>query len=342
MQRMCFTRGLMLMLILMTTLTLSACGSKGQEAEQGTDNNKPKEKRDVKLMLDWMPNTNHTGLYVAQEKGFYEEEGLNVKIVQHSTGVPDALIASGTVQFGVSTQESITMARLQNVPIVSIGAIIQRNTSGFAAPKSKDIKSPKNFEGKTYGGWGSPVEETIIRTIMDKDGGDYSKLKSVNMGTADYFTAVKKDIDFAWIYYAWTGIEAKLRNEPIDMLYVNQYSKDLDCYTPVLSTSEKLIKEDPELVKAFMRATTKGYQYAIDNPEDSANILLQFVPDLNKELVLASQKWLSPKYKDDAPRWGKQKREVWANYMNWLVENKLMEKSIIVDQAFTNDFLPAS
>lgn len=353
MQRTRLERGLMLALIIMMTFALTACSGKGQEAgqgdqtsgnpaqEQGTNQNKAKEKRDVKIVLDWTPNTNHTGLYVAKEKGFYEEEGLNVEILQPSTGASDAMIASGEAQFGVSVQEGITMARQQNVPIVSIGAIIQHNTSGFAAPKSKNIK-PKGFEGKTYGGWGSPVEEMIIHTIMEKDGGDYSKLKSVNMGNADYFTAVKKDIDFAWIFYAWTGIEAELRGEPIDMLYVNQYAKELDYYTPVLSTSEKLSKEDPELVKAFMRATSKGYQFAIDNPEDAANLLLKAVPDLNKDLVIASQKWLSPKYKDDAPRWGEQKREVWANYMNWLVENKLMEKSIDVDKAFTNDFLPAS
>ncbi|MCU6339987.1 ABC transporter substrate-binding protein, partial [Enterobacter quasiroggenkampii] len=117
--------------------------------EQGTD--KAKEKRDVKIVLDWTPNTNHTGLYVAKEKGFYEEEGLNVEILQPSTGASDAMIASGEAQFGVSVQESITMARQQNVPIVSIGAIIQHNTSGFAAPKDKNIKSPKDFEGKTYG-----------------------------------------------------------------------------------------------------------------------------------------------------------------------------------------------
>lgn len=132
-------------------------------------------------------------------------------------------------------------------------------------------------------------------------------MKLISIGEADYFTAVKRDIDFAWIFYAWTGIEAELRGEPLDMLYLKDYAPQLDYYTPVLTTSEKQISENPDLVKAFLKATSKGYQYAIDHPEEAAATLSKAVPDLDAELVLASQKWLSPKYKDDAPRWGEQK-----------------------------------
>ncbi|WP_019420989.1 ABC transporter substrate-binding protein [Paenibacillus sp. OSY-SE] len=353
MQRTRMARGWLLALVMIMTVVLAACGGKGQEAApqnneaaqsgaQDQDTEQPKEKKDVKVVLEWTPNTNHTGLYVAKEQGFYEEEGLNVEIIQPGTGGADAMIASGEAQFGISIQEGITLARVQNVPIVSIAAIIQHNTSGFAAPKDKNIKTPKDFEGKTYGGWGSPVEEMVIRSLMEKEGADYDKIKNVNMGSADFFTAVKKDIDFAWIFYAWTGIEAELRNEPIDMMYVNQYSDKLDYYTPVIATNEKLIQEDPELIKAFMRATSKGYQYAIDKPEDAADLFLKAVPDLDKDLVVASQKWLSSKYQDDAARWGEQKREVWDNYMNWLLDHKLMEKAIDIDKAYTNDFLPSA
>ncbi|MBN3524011.1 ABC transporter substrate-binding protein [Paenibacillus apiarius] len=346
MQRTRMARGWLLALVMIMTVVLAACG--GQEAAshdgaaQSEGTKQPQEKKDVKVVLEWTPNTNHTGLYVAKEQGFYEEEGLNVEIIQPGTGGADAMIASGEAQFGISIQEGITLARVQNVPIVSIAAIIQHNTSGFAAPKDKNMKTPKDFEGKTYGGWGSPVEEMVIRSLMEKEGADYDKVKNVNMGSADFFTAVKKDIDFAWIFYAWTGIEAELRNEPIDMMYVNQYSDKLDYYTPVIATNEKLIQEDPELIKAFMRATSKGYKYAIDKPEDAANLLLKAVPDLDKDLVVASQKWLSSKYQDDAARWGEQKREVWDNYMNWLLDHKLMEKAIDVDKAYTNDFLPSA
>lgn len=307
---------LMLSLTCMLILAIAGCGSNNgntagnkdaAESNAATGSNVPKELTKVKVALDWTPNTNHTGLYVAKDLGYYAEEGLDVEIVQPGAAGSDTMVTSGEAAFGISAQEGLTLARLQGVPLVSIAAIIQHNTSGFAAPVDRNIKSPKDFEGKTYGGWGSPAEEAAMKAIMDPVGGDVKKVKLISIGEADYFTAVKRDIDFAWIFYAWTGIEAELRGEPLDMLYLKDYAPQLDYYTPVLTTSEKQISENPDLVKAFLKATSKGYQYAIDHPEEAASTLSKAVPDLDAELVLASQKWLSPKYKDDAPRWGEQK-----------------------------------
>ncbi|OZB92931.1 ABC transporter substrate-binding protein [Paenibacillus sp. XY044] len=341
----------LLLLVCMLVLALAGCGgsqnntgsgegTSASDNKAGQDDTAAKPLKDVKVVLDWTPNTNHTGLYVAKDLGYYKEEGLNVEIVQPGSTGADAMVASGKAPFGVSYQESVTQARTQGVPLVSIAAVIQHNTSGFAAPVDRGIKAPKDFEGKTYGGWGSPVEEAVMGSIMEIDKADVKKVKIVNMGDADYFTAVKRDIDFAWIFYGWTGIEAKLRGEPLDMLYVKDYSEKLDYYTPVLVTNEKQIKDDPELVKAFMRATAKGYQYAIDKPEDAANLLLKDVPDLDKELVTESQKWLSPKYQDDAARWGEQKEQIWKGYSDWMYEHKLLDKPLDVKSAYTNDFLP--
>lgn len=347
-------RVLRLSIISMLVIALAGCGSNNgntkenaagsngttPEAPAAVEGNTPKELTKVKMALDWTPNTNHTGLYAAKELGYFEEEGLDVEIVQPGAAGSDTMVTSGEAAFGISAQEGLTLARLQGVPLVSIAAIIQHNTSGFAAPKDKGIKTPKDFEGKTYGGWGSPAEEASMKAIMDPEGGDVKKVKLVSIGDADYFTAVKRDIDFAWIFYAWTGIEAELRGEPVDMLYLKDYAPQLDYYTPVLITSEKQISDNPELVKAFLKATSKGYQYAIDKPEEAAAILTKAVPDLDAELVLASQKWLSPKYKDDAARWGEQKLEVWKNYADWMYGLKLLDKPLDAESAFTNDFLP--
>lgn len=329
--------------LLAAVIGLTGCsGSKsGQEASPepspGTG-----ELEKIKVVLDWTPNTNHTGLYVAKEKGYFKEQGLEVDIIPPGSGGADTMIGSGSVPFGISIQESITQARTQGVPIVSLAAIIQHNTSGFAAPVGKNIKSPKDFEGKTYGGFGAPSEKAVIDSIMRTENADIEKVKMVNIGEADYFTATKRDIDFAWIFYAWTGIEAELKNEPIDMIYVNKYSDKLDYYTPVIATNEDMIKNKPETVKKFMTAVSQGYQFAIEKPEEAADILLKSVPDLDKELVHKSQKWLSPRYQDDAPRWGEQKLSVWQNYSDWMVENKLLEKPLDAEKAFTNDFLPAA
>ncbi|SEB55129.1 ABC transporter substrate-binding protein [Paenibacillus sp. GP183] len=344
-------------LMMSLTVVVAGCGAKTDNngnsatatsaatekpAATAAASTKPAKLTDVKIVLDWTPNTNHTGLYVAKDQGYFEQEGLNVEIIQPGDGGSEGMVAAGKAEFGVSVQESITNARIQGVPIVSIAAIIQHNTSGFASPVSKNIKTPKDFEGKTYGGYGAPVEMAVIESLMQQEKANVSKVKVVNIGSADYFTAVKRDIDFSWIYYAWTGVDAELRNEPINMIYLTKYSDKLDYYTPVLATSEKMIKEKPEIVKAFTAAAAKGYQFAIDKPEEAANMLLKAVPDLDKKLVIASQKWLSPKYKDDAPRWGEQKRAVWDNYATWMLDHKLLEKKLDVDAAFTNDFLPGS
>jgi ABC-type nitrate/sulfonate/bicarbonate transport system substrate-binding protein len=202
-----------MVIVLGLMLVLTACGKKvatenatpEKAATATTTPEKVSDKlTDVKIMLEWTPNTNHTGLYAALDQGYYKEAGLNVEIIQPNDSGSDAMVGTGKVSFGISGQDSITQARTQGVPIVSIAAIIQHNTSGFAAPVSKHIKTPKDYEGKTYGGFGMPFESSVLQSMMETDKADFSKLKIVNAGDADFFTAVKKDIDFEWIFYAWT------------------------------------------------------------------------------------------------------------------------------------------
>ncbi|MCZ2258125.1 ABC transporter substrate-binding protein [Sporosarcina sp. G11-34] len=316
-------------------LVLSACNSK-----EGNGKEKGSKLEKVQFVLDWTPNTNHTGLYVAKEKGFFEDEGLNVEIMLPGEAGADQLVAAGKASFGIGAQESITDARAQDIPIVSIAAILQHNTSGFASLKKDGIESPKDYEGKTYGGWGAPIEQAVISSLMEKEHADAKKVEFINIGSSDFFTAVERDIDFGWIYYAWTGIEAELRGIDLNMQYLKDYSDKLDFYTPVLTTNEKMISNNPDTVRSFVKAVAKGYEFASENPEEAATILLKAVPDLDEELVKASQQWISPKYKDDAPRWGEQKLSIWQGYAEWLTENDLLDGEFIAEDAFTNEFLP--
>lgn len=324
--------------LLLAVLVITGCSGKKEttNAAKGQTNKLKK----VTVVLDWTPNTNHTGLYVAKEKGFFKDQGLEVDIIQPGETGADQLVASGKAEFGVGYQEAITQARIQGVPLVSIAAIIQHNTSGFASPVEKNIQSPKDFEGKTYGGWGAPVEKSVIDSLMQKDNADVEKVNILSIGDTDFFTAVKRDIDFAWIYYGWTGVEAELRNQKINMIYLTDYSEKLDYYTPVLETNEKMIEDNPEAVRAFVKAASQGYEFAIKNPDEAADILLKAAPDLDEKLVKASQKWLAPKYQDDASQWGLQKQSVWENYAAWMYEHKLLDKKLDAEKAFTNEFLP--
>lgn len=326
-------KGLKALLAASLLFTFAGC-SAGKKEES-------KEQK-VKVVLDWFPNTNHTGLYVAKTKDYYKKQGLDVEIIQPGENTSaEQMVASGKADFGVSYQENVTTARVEDIPVVSIGAVIQHNTSAFASLKKDNITSPKAFEGKRYGGWGAPAEEATLKTVMDKHQADYNKVQKVVLGQTDFFKSIGRDADFEWIYYGWDGIEAKRKGIELNTIMLKDLNPALDYYSPVMITSEKHAKQDKDFVKKFMKATTEGYDFAIKEPKEAADILIKNVPDINKELVQESQKWLSTKYQDDAKAWGVQKEEVWTNYMNFLYDNKVIKKKIDVKAAFTNEFLPS-
>lgn len=326
-----------LIFILLITIMIvgaTACASLQKQKPQ------PESLKKVTVVLDWTPNTNHTGLYVAKEKGFFTEQGLDVEIIQPSEGTSDTIVASGKAQFGIGYQEGVTYARAADVPLVSIAAVIQHNTSGFASIRDKNILTPKDFEGKAYGGWGSEMEEATIKYLMDQVGADYSKVTIMTTGDADFFQAsATGQIDFAWIFEGWAGIEAKQKGMDLNYIDLGKEAPVFDYYTPVIITNETILKEDKALVEAFMKGAKKGYEYAIKNPDDAADILIKEVPEINQELVKESQKFLSEKYQADATTWGLQKEEVWQRYTDWMFENGFIEKKIDVTKAYTNEFV---
>lgn len=314
--------------------TLSGCSKKEEKSA-----NKGEK---VTVVLDWTPNTNHTGLYTALENGYYKDQGLDVEIVQPPEGGAASLVASGKADFGISYQEEVTYAKTSDdpLPIKAIAAVIQHNSSGFASPKDKNIETPKDFEGKIYGGWGSESETAAIKAVMEKTGADFNKVTIADIGQDDFFTATTNSVDFAWIYEGWDVVQAKLKNFDLNFIPLNQFDKRLDYYTPVIISNETLLSDNPELAKKFMKATTEGYQFAIDNPEEAAKILVKHAPEIDEELAIESQKFLASKYKDDAPRWGEMKDEVWNNYTAFLKEYGLINKDLKPEDAYTNEFLP--
>lgn len=314
--------------------TLSGCSKKEEKSA-----NKGEK---VTVVLDWTPNTNHTGLYTALENGYYKDQGLDVEIVQPPEGGAASLVASGKADFGISYQEEVTYAKTSDdpLPIKAIAAVIQHNSSGFASPKDKNIKTPKDFEGKIYGGWGSESETAAIKAVMEKTGADFNKVTIADIGQDDFFTATTNSVDFAWIYEGWDVVQAKLKNFDLNFIPLNQFDKRLDYYTPVIISNETLLNDNPELAKKFMKATTEGYQFSIDNPEEAAKILVKHAPEIDEELAIESQKFLASKYKDDAPRWGEMKDEVWNNYTAFLKEYGLINKDLKPEDAYTNEFLP--
>lgn len=295
----------------------------------------------VKIALDWTPNTNHTGIVVAQEMGYFAEQGLVVEIVQPGPTLSIQLAVSGQCEFAVSMQEYVTMARAQDVPVVSLAAVFPHNTSGFAAPSRLGVLKPADFENLRYGGWGSDLEEVMIRTVMDLHGGDFETVEMFNLGMLDFVTAVEREFaDFFWIFYGWQGIHAQLQGIDFDYIPLTELADVLDYYTPVIVTSESLIATDPDLVARFMRALAQGYITAAQQPNAAAAMLLSYAPELDADLVLASQNWLSGQAETDLQEWGVQNPDTWERFASWAFDNHLIEKAIDPLATFTNDFLP--
>ncbi len=293
----------------------------------------------VTFVLDWTPNTNHTGIYVAQEKGWFADHGIDLTIVQPPEDGAESLVASGSAQFGVSYQENVTQAREQDVPVVSIAAVLAHNTSGFASPVDRGITRPKDYEGHVYGGWGSPIEGGILDALVDADGGDSSKVTNIDIGTTSVIEAFAHDIDLGWVYEGWDVPLAKEQGVDLNVQLVRDYDDALDWYTPVLITNEDLIADDPDLVQAFVDAATEGFQYAIDNPDDAAQILLDAVPDLDTTQVTESQQYLAEQYQADSPEWGYQRDEVWRDFSAWLADHDIIADGFDYAAAYTNQFV---
>ncbi len=310
---------------------LTACGK--------TENSK------ITIVLDWTPNTNHTGIFVAEANGYFEEAGLDVEIVQPPEGGAETLVASGKAQFGVSFQDSLAPAFIgdNKMPVTAVAAVIQHNTSGIISRKGEGMDTPKGLEGKRYATWDLDVEKETIREVMKTDGGDFDLVELIPSTVTDEVSALKSgSVDAIWIFYAWAGIACQTAGLETDYFEFADINPVFDYYTPVIIGNNAWLNDNAKEAKAFVEALSKGYTFATENPEAAADILMDAAPELksNSELVYASQKYLASEYIADATKWGEFDPERWASFYNWLNEKNLLEDKINPDFGFTNEYLP--
>jgi ABC-type nitrate/sulfonate/bicarbonate transport system substrate-binding protein len=293
-------------------------------------------------LLDWVPNTNHTGLFVAEAKGYFTQAGLDVSIIQPGEVYAEQAVSGGAADFGISFQEQVTLAHGLDIPLVSIAAILQHNTSGFASLAERGVQTPADWEGLRYGSFASPFEAPTLQVLMECAGGNYDQLEIVDTGFTDPLSLLReRKIDLAWIFYGWQGLQAEQQEIPLQIVMMQDWTECVpDYYTPVLIASQKTLQERPEVVRAFLQAVSRGYQFAIDDPESAASILLEAAPELDPALVRASQAWLSPRYRAEAPRWGEQDLRVWQAYADWMLQHGILTEPIEPASAFTNEYLP--
>lgn len=329
--------------VALTALSLSACGSSAADGGGGSSGAKD-GLRPFEVVLDWTPNTNHAGMYLAKANGWYEDAGLDVTFIEPGEAGSLQALAAGKADVAVSVQEELIPARAAGLPVRSVAAVIQHNTSSLVSLADDGIRRPKDLEGKTYGGYGGQLEQALLEKLVSCDGGDPEQVKSVDVGEADYRIGLERNqYDAVWIFDGWDGI--RLKQEGVDTSTI-AFTDHEDCipdwYTPLLATSDEVEQERGDDLTAFMAATAKGYQAAMDDPGAAADALLDQTDDLDPDLVRASSEYLSTRYADDPAAWGRQDAAVWDDFSEFLLEAGLLDQPIQVDEAWTNEYLPTS
>ena len=320
-------------LILAFAMIFALCGCNSASKSSSTK---------ITIALDWTPNTNHTGIYVAKELGYFDAAGIEIEIIEALESGAEAVVASGVAQFGISFQDYLVPAfsatKEEQLPITAVAAIIQHNTSGIISPAKLGITSPKQLAGKSYATWELPIEQAIISQVMKNDGADFSDVELIPQYVENLQGAFDSNIDAVWIYYGWDGVNAELNELDTNFFYFKDYAAELDYYSPIIIGNNEFLEKNPEITSDFLDAIQKGYEYSIENPEDAAKILVDANEGMDLELCTESQKWLSDKYIADAKSWGVIDENRWNAFFDWVYENGLCEYEIPNGYGFTNQY----
>lgn len=303
---------------------------------------KPKKKDKVSVRMLWQNSPDAMYLYVGKKKGFYADEGISITLKSPSKPT-DPLVTVDTERddFGVAYPEDILISRDKGSNIKSIGTIYQVNGGGIASI-SDDIKEPKDFEGKTVGLVSLAICQNRWKSMLKAADVNPDSVKTVDTNFAPVPLLVSGKIDAA-ATLAWVeNIILESQGKKVNMIWFSDYGSP-PSYGHCLIANKKMLKDDPDLVERFLKATYKSIQYVIDNPEESAKIFSKEVPASDKKANKITAKDLkkyfqSKRTKEKGLGW--QDASNWKRTRDWMLEYQMIKKKVDVDDLFTNDYLP--
>ncbi len=322
--------------ILLVCFTFTGCTSKNNTSSQ------TQKLEDVDIVLDWYPNALHSFIYAAIENGYYKEEGLNVNIKFPSNPTdPLTLPAAGKATIGIYYQPDIVIARAnEKVPVKSIGALVHTPLNVIISLKEKNINSPKELSGKTVGFSGNPLNVEYVKTMVKEDGGDPNSVNIIDVGFELLSSMVTKKVD------ATTGglINHEvpvLRHEGHEVNYFDPSKYGVpNYYEAVFVTSDNTLKEKPETLKKFLRASKKGFEYTKNNPDKSLKILMDNQQKDNFPLIDSVEKEsisiLLPKMESQNEPFLYQDKKVWEQNINWLYEKGMLKEKVNPEDFYVN------
>ena len=295
----------------------------------------------VKLALDWYPNSNHLGLYIAQEKGYFADENLEVELytpVDPSTVLQT--VGAGADEFGISYQPDVLLARAQGVPVVSIVGMVQHPLNSVMALKSSGIERPSDLVGKKVGYPGIPTNEPLLDTMLKFDGSQgLEDVELVNVGFNLAESLISGTVD-AVVGAYWTHESILLENQghPVTILRMEEWGVP-DYYELVLVTSEKYVSEKSDVVERFVRALRKGYADAIADPQAGVDILVKATRgEIDEGIDRPGADLLVSQWKTDQADFGEQDLVRWEAFVQWMQDAGLLSADVKAEDAFTNQY----
>lgn len=248
----------------------------------------------ITVALDWTVNTNHIGLFVARDKGFYRDAGLDVEILPYGDTGSGTLVANRVADFGISGALGLFTQKSAGADLKAVYAVVQSETGRVVFNADRvDIKSPRNLDGLTYGGFGSAWENALISTIIRHDGGK-GAFKTVSLGTSAYEALATGAVDFTLEVSTWEGVEAELKGRKQRSFRYADYGVP-DEHTTFVISSNAFLSANAKAAAAFVQATRRGYEFAVDKPREAGDLLVAANKDTltNPALIDASLKALN-------------------------------------------------
>lgn len=309
-------RGLVATALLGTTVALLGCSADEPSGDEGA--------AEVSFALDWAPNTNHLGVYVADELGYFEEAGLDVEILPYGSTASTQLVSAGEADFGIGGQANVQMGRTAGLDLVSVYSVTQTDTGRLVVLADRDdLTRPADLDGAVFGGFGAPLYGALAAATITGDGGA-GEFEEVVLDTGAYEALSQGRIDFTLSVATWEDIQADLDGHPYREFSYQDFGVPQQQSTGIVS-SEAYLTDHPDEAAAFVQAVARGYAHAAEHPDEAADLLIAANPDTlgtAEELVRRSTRMLADDGYLVSPERaiGAANPEAWADFGAFLFE----------------------
>ncbi len=327
----------LLAVVMLLGAVLAACADDEDEPASG-------EPDKITIALDWYPWSNHTGLYLAQENGYFEDENLEVEI--YVPGNPEdglRVVGAGQDEFAISYQTDVLLARGEEIPVQSVAALVQHPLNSIMALKSSGIETPADLAGKRIGMAGVPSDDALLGSVLASVGLSFDDVEIVNVGFNLIQPLLAGQIDAViGAYWVHESFLVEREGEEVNVMRLEEWGVP-DFYELVLVSSDDMVENNGDIIERAMRAIIRGYADAEADHEAALDILVEVAPETDRELeengiVLLAPFWTS----NGTVPFGQQTEDRWVSYADWLKDNNLLTDDVDPLDAFTNEFIEAA